>query len=313
MKSIGKYTLSLSPHQPQEVELLEIEESEQFSEFVEEPGVYDGVLPEGEFSVIFIDGVRRTECIAYIRDEESKESFEGAFVSLGAGALKVDYGRLNTVEESLIVKSIDRLLMLRGRAFIGEVLGFKSYNTEGEISVEVNRYMKERLEASVAIKVAKNYSPTLIVCDGTLSHRLKNTQCLGFVKSIRRLYMDISHTPLLYALRPGQRSPILRVHYQQKQEEEEKTDKYTWYVKLSPHEGMHGLARIEVFPQKSLEELKRLADLSAGLLPMFASQSFQDRRSPQNLLPIGRLEKLLRSHLGAYGIIRRNIESFLHA
>ncbi|RME10335.1 MAG: nuclease, partial [Aquificota bacterium] len=135
---------------------------------------------------------------------------------------------------------------------------------------------------------------------------------LGFVKGMKRLYMESSYLPLLYSLRPGQRSPIIKTHYQQKQEEKEKVDKYTWYVKLSEHEGIHGLARVEVF-RRDFDEVKRLADLSAGVLPLFASQSFQDRRSPQNLLPIGRLEKFLRLHLGPYRIIRRQIESFFYA
>ncbi|MCS6997848.1 MAG: DNA double-strand break repair nuclease NurA [Aquificaceae bacterium] len=313
MKSLGRYRVSLSPQLPAEVEAVELEESEQFVDFLEEPGVYEGYLPKGGFSLVFVDGVRRTECLAYIRDEETGESFEGAFVSLGAGALKVDYGRINLLEGSLLLKRVERLLFFRGKAALGSLLGFRPQGVEGELSAEVNRYMKEELEAKVALEVSRKFPSTLLLCDGTLSHRLRNTPCLGFVKSIKRLYLDLSHVNLLYSLRVGQRSPILKLHYQRRQEEREKTDKYTWYVRLSNHEGLHGLARVEVFPQRDLHTLKEMADLSAGILPLFASQSFQDRRSPQNLLPIGRLEKFLRLHLGAYGLIRRKIEDFFHA
>ncbi|MFN3264749.1 MAG: DNA double-strand break repair nuclease NurA, partial [Aquificaceae bacterium] len=297
--------------QPQEVEPVEMEESEQFADFAEEPKVYEGYLPES-FSLVFIDGVRRTECLAYIRDEETGESFEGAFLSLGAGALRIEYGRMNLLREALLLSKIERLLVHKKGALLQEVLGFRPYPVEGEISVEVNRYMKEELEAKLALHVYKRVQDSLVVCDGTLSYRLKNTPFLGFVKGMKRLYMESSYLPLLYSLRPGQRSPIIKTHYQQKQEEKEKVDKYTWYVKLSEHEGIHGLARVEVF-RRDFDEVKRLADLSAGVLPLFASQSFQDRRSPQNLLPIGRLEKFLRLHLGPYRIIRRQIESFFYA
>ncbi len=302
----------MSPHQPTEVEVAEVEESEQFSDFAEEVRVYEGYRPEA-FSVVFVDGVRRTECIVYVRDEEAGESYEGAFLSLGAGALRVDYGKINLLRESLLFRETRKLLFLRGSDLFEEVFGFKPVRVEGEISSEVNRYMKEELEARVALKVLKSEKGfNLLLCDGTLSHKLKNTPACGFVKSIKRLYFDKTYTTLLNSLKPGQRSPIVKVHYQQTQESEERVDKYTWYVKLSPAEGLHGLARVEVFPQKDLD-LRKLADLSAGILPLFASQPFQDRRSPQNLLPIGRLEKFIRLHLGHHSIIRRQIESFLYA
>ncbi len=308
MQSLGRYKLSLSPHQPQEIEPNEIEESLQFSDLAEEPKVYDGYVPEN-FSLVFIDGVRRTECLAYVRDEETGESFEGAFLSLGAGALRIEYGRLNPLRESLILHRVERLFFHKGGILVDELLGFRPYVVEGELSVEINRYMREELEAEAALQIQKEVKDSIVICDGPLSYKLKNTPFLGLVKSIKRLYIDRSHLPLLYTLRLGQRSPILKVNYQQ---EEEQKDKYTWYVRLTEHEGLHGIVRVETF-EGNFEEVKRLANISAGVLPLFASQSFQDRRSPQNLLPIGRLEKFLRLHLGPYRIIRRQIESFFYA
>ncbi len=307
-----RFSLYLSPQQPPEVEPLEeLEESEQFVDFAEEPRVYEGSKPLESFSITFVDGVRRTECLVYIKDEETGDSFEGAFLSLGAGALRVEYGRLNMLTESLVEKRVSRILAIKGYAPIDELLGFKPLSVEGELSVSINRYMKEELEAPVALKVLHRYPTDLLVCDGTLSHRLRNTPCLGLIKSMKSLYMDRAHLSLLYELKVGQRSPIIKLHYQKRQEEKEKVDKYTWYIRLSPHGGLAGLARAELFPQKDFEEVIRLANLSASLLPLFASSSFQDRRAPQNLLPVGRLEKFLRLHLGHYRIIRRRIESFL--
>ncbi len=308
MQSLGRYKLSLSPHQPQEIEPNEIEESLQFSDLAEEPRVYDGYVPEN-FSLVFIDGVRRTECLAYVRDEETGESFEGAFLSLGAGALRIEYGKLNLLRESLLLHRVERLFFHKGGILVDELLGFRPYAVEGELSVEINRYMREELEARLALQIQKEVKDSLVICDGPLSYKLKNTSFLGLVKSIKRLYIDRSHLPLLYTLRLGQRSLILKVNYQQ---EEEQKDKYTWYVRLTEHEGLHGIVRVETF-EGNFEEVKRLANISAGVLPLFASQSFQDRRSPQNLLPIGRLEKFLRLHLGPYRIIRRQIESFFYA
>lgn len=307
MEKEGRYRVWLSPQQPREIETAEAEEFVQSVDFLEEPKVYEGFVLRGEFSVVFVDGVRRTECLAYIKDQQTGEGFEGAFVSLGAGALKINYGRTNRIEESLVVKKIERLLIFRGRAQLESFLGFRPYGVEGELSAEVNRYMREELESKVAFRAFKELTPTLLLCDGPLSNKLSNTPCLGLVKNIKKLYMNPSHIDLLYSLRKGQRSPIIKL-----QQEQEGKEKYTWYVKLSSHEGLYGLVRVELFPQKNEERIRELADLSAGILPLFASQSFQDRRSPQNLLPIGKLEKFLRQHLGAYRLMRRKIEQFFY-
>lgn len=308
---LQRYSISVSPQRPSEVEIIEIEESEQFVDFEEEPRIYQGIQKTQSFSVIFIDGVRRTEALANIKDEDKGESFEGAFVSLGAGAIRVEYGKINLMKESLIISHIKRVFFLRGNLPLTKLLDFIPVCVDGEISVEVNRYMKEELEAPIAKQAWKNFPEDLILCDGTLSRKLRNTQCVGFVKSIKKLYFDSKYLDILYQLKPGQRSPIIKVHYQSTQEEKEKVDKYTWYVKLSPEEGIHNLARLEIFPQKDMDLLKYIADLSAGVLPYFASHPFQDRRSPQNLLPIGRLENFLRRHLGSYGIIRKQILEWL--
>jgi len=59
--------------------------------------------------------------------------------------------------------------------------------------------------------------------------------------------------------------------------------------------------------------VKEIANISAWLLPLFASTTFQDKRSPQNLLPIGSLENTLRRLLGPYKIIRNKIREVLYA
>lgn len=304
---VRRYSISLSPQQPTEVDIAEIEESEQFVNFEEEPRIYQGIEKKIPFSLLFVDGVRRTEGLVYIKDEETGESFEGAFVSLGAGALRVEYGRLNLMRESLVLSDIKRILFLKGFLPFPRLMYFSPFSVDGEISTEVNRYMREELEANIAIKVWNKFKEDLIVCDGTLSKKLKSTTCIGFVKSIKKLYFDKRYINLLYELKPGQRSPIIKIHYQSRQEEREIVDKYTWYIRISPQEGLNGLARVEAFPQRDRDQIRYIADLSAGILPYFASQPFQDKRSPQNLLPIGRLEKFLRHHLGSYGIIRRQI------
>jgi len=66
------------------------------------------------------------------------------------------------------------------------------------------------------------------------------------------------------------------------------------------------------FAGRSLKlEAGRLANLTAFHLPAFASKPEHDPRAPQNLLPVGGLERRLRHEMGDALFIRRAIEDHL--
>ena len=71
------------------------------------------------------------------------------------------------------------------------------------------------------------------------------------------------------------------------------------------------MLRLEVRSGVGLARAVELADLSAGCIPAFSGDSFRDPRSPQNLLPVGSLERELRHRLGDAMAIRRAIETKL--
>jgi hypothetical protein len=56
-------------------------------------------------------------------------------------------------------------------------------------------------------------------------------------------------------------------------------------------------------------EVVRLADLSVLLLPPLASAPHKDPRAPQNLVPIGGLERELRRRLGDQQLLYRSLRS----
>lgn len=314
MKDISKYRITLRPWELPDIEALEYEESEQFVDTVEEIKPYDGLLPKESIRIAFVDGVRRTEYALYLMDEMGS-SYEGAFASLGAGAVLIKLGRMNIIEESMFDPVVRRYAVIKGSLDTDpfKEIGFESRFVDGDVSKEINRIMKEELEVGVARKVLKEVKPTIVLCDGTLSYKLRDSTCLGYIKTIKKLYMRREDTHILNELKRGQRSPLIKVHHQQKQEEKERVEKYTWYVKLTEGEGIGSFARLEVFEKVGLNTAKRLADLTAGTLPLFESMSFQDKRSPQNLLPIKSLENFLRKHLGSYSLVRREIERFIYA
>jgi Uncharacterized protein conserved in bacteria len=82
-----RYRVSLKRWEMNEMEDLEYEESEQFAGFEEDPtDVYKGYVPE-EFTIAFVDGIRRIDYSAYVWDESKNSSYEAVFATLSAGAI----------------------------------------------------------------------------------------------------------------------------------------------------------------------------------------------------------------------------------
>lgn len=52
-----------------------------------------------------------------------------------------------------------------------------------------------------------------------------------------------------------------------------------------------------------------LADITASVLPSYASVPHKDPRAPQNLVPIGGLERQLRHRLGNHAILYRALRA----
>ncbi len=309
------YKVSLKVWEVDDIESIEYEESEQFAGLAEEERIYKGCLPEGEFTIAFVDGVRRIDCMAYIWDDTKKTSYEGVFATLGAGAILLKLDRLNLLENALCEQTIKKIFAING---LIEKRAFKDLDyqikiiTDTEISLALLRLLREE-EAKVAKSLWIKKQPDLIVCDGTLRYRIKGANCVGFIKTIKRLFISREHAYLLQELKKGERTPIIRVHYQTEVEEKQEWEKYTWYVKLNDSKGIGGLVRVEMFKEENFEKVRRIADWTAGLLPLFASSPFQDFRSPQNLLPIRVLENTLRKHLGSPNMARRKLQEIFNA
>ena len=272
--------------------------------------------------ILFVDGVRRTEALVFLQGDTG-EVFQGAFVSVGAGALLIGTDRQNFLSESLIDYEIKRYFVVRSPAgviserFIPVQIGnfsmnFEVISTDREITVEVNRLMSQ-LEAKVVRRTYTKIKPSIVITDGPIhfTTKLRALPFVGYVKRQERLYIPFEYREILWKMKVGTRTPLVKVHSQPTFEGEStrKFDKYSWYVKISDHMGINGVARLEVSANISVEKVKSIADLSAKLVPRFASTEFTERRAPQNLLPVKALEDLLRKHLGPQSLIRRSIQS----
>ncbi len=267
----------------------------------------------------FVDGVRRTEKALYLEDPEKGVMVEGAFVSVGAGAIVLTLGELSTLEEALREVRVKRYFLVREGIEVGQPhlkfitkagkLEFEVVKSPTELSPYVNELMAS-LEEEVAYSLHGGNQPVdLIVSDGPVRSvaRKGNIPLVGYVKKHKRLYVLPEHVKILSEMRVGQRTPIVLV----RSSEESRVQKFVWYLKLSEGEGLTSIARLEVPARVGLRDAVRIADLTTTIIPRFASSEFNDRRAPQNLIPIKYLENFLRRQLGSQTLIRRLIAEFI--
>jgi hypothetical protein len=87
-------------------------------------------------------------------------------------------------------------------------------------------------------------------------------------------------------------------------------DRHSWYLRLPgpPGAPWAGIVRIECAADLQLTDVFRLADLSQACLGRFASTAYKDSRAPQNLYPIGGLERELRHRLGDPRLLHRALQ-----
>ena len=319
MPLLGRYRFSFDTWKTLAIEEDYLEESEEIEDTEVETKEWkpiEGTPCEG-VSVVFVDGVRRTEHLIYLEDEEGNFT-EGAFVSVGAGALFMRHGVLNLASEAFREFSVKRFLLLKeGLELEKEKLSFNIGETSLEFEVkptnkELSPYVNElmsRMEAEVAERAYRSLKPDLMITDGTVhySAKVKELPFVGYVKKHRKRYVPNEKVHIFREMAVGERTPLVKLHSQPHMEGEGARgfDKFTWYVRISENEGISGIARLEVSAGVGLKRAIELANRTAWIVPLFASAEFSDRRAPHNLTPIKHLENFLRRRLGSQTLIRR--------
>jgi hypothetical protein len=141
----------------------------------------------------------------------------------------------------------------------------------------------------------------LLVIDGPLRGRAHLPRALGYIKSHHVTYLPPELNAVVGRLAAGQRTPVFRM----------KTgwDRHSWYLRLPGPAGAPwaGVVRLECAAALPVDEVTRLARLSQRCLGRFASVAYKDSRAPQNLSPIGGLERELRHRLGDPQMLYRGL------
>jgi hypothetical protein len=265
--------------------------------------------------IIFVDGVQRTE--VWGRIEVDGATVDAALGSVAVGAAISYEGRAEIAFDE--PWHVHRVYAVGGAVSIDPLtlrVGSHEMIFEPAISDQhgrtgVGQAMNNRraeLERNFAEKLADE--DALVVLDGRLSYDPGPIhQVVGMAKTIHRNYLEgRPESAILGIIGACERTPVFRISYGQ-------TTRYSWYLRLpftrSIHHSLAGIVRLET-PEIGRDAAIRLANLTSYHLPAFASQPQHDPRAPQNLVPIGALEKRLRHEMGDSVWLRRTIEDYLY-
>ncbi len=238
--------------------------------------------------VLFVDGVRRVDANVWI--ETSPDTADlGLCATYAAGAV-----RCEGTEATVVAASVERGLFTSARDAQAVAAGATTYEvqpttgtTPEELWLGIQHRMGE-LEGRIASAKTGDH---LVVVDGPLSHRRHVAGAVGFVKTQHTQYLPPALRGILAHLPPGGRTPLFLTTTS--------WSRFSWYIRLAAASGpAGGIARCETTAAGDVAGAVSVADAVTRTLPRFASEEHKDPRAPQNLYPIGGLERELRRRLG---------------
>ena len=250
-------------------------------------------------TVAFVDGVRRVEANVFV-DGDAGTVHRGICASFAAGVVRCAGSAevvAAEVRRGLFVpaQGAEALPTRHGRFDL-----YATTSDEPEVtSLRLQRAMGE-LEGEVA---RRSPDVDIVVVDGPLRGGLHAGGHVGYVKTHHAVYGPALVREVVTALAVGERTPLLLFGAPM--------PRWSWYLRLPGvvTHGWSGIVRLETAADTSAAEAAAIADRICRTLPRFASVPQKDPRAPQNLVPIGGLERELRHRLGDPQIVLRALRS----
>ncbi len=264
--------------------------------------------PPGRFPdpvVLFVDGVRRVEAHVWIEGPDGSVD-GGICASFAAGAIRCD-GTAHLVDVQVgraLVAASAHVADLQTSAGT-----FAATASAGPLPAQLSLALQQAMgaaEAGVAGRACAASGCQLVVIDGPLRGRAGEHHAVGFVKTHHVAYLPPEQHRLVARLGPGERTPLFTLGAS--------WNRYSWYLRLPGPGGSPwaGVVRCESAPDMAPAAARSLADLACAALPRYASDAYKDARAPQNLYPIGALERELRRRLGDPMVVYRALRRAAH-
>lgn len=250
-------------------------------------------------NVWFVDGVRRMEARMWLTVDDGT-TLPGLAASWAAGAVRCDGAAVIEecrVERGLFSNADDR------RGLDTDIGVFAACHAQSAGDAGLRNALQAAMrgtEHDIAREAGS--SGDLVFTDGPLRVRVPG-RAVGYIKTQHVAYLKAELQATIERLGVGQRTPLfLTVSHLWKH--------YSWYLRLQDG-GSHpweAVVRCEALAEGlDVADAIRLADEVAATLPRFASHAHRDARAPQNLYPIGALERYLRHRLGDATVVNRHL------
>jgi hypothetical protein len=252
--------------------------------------------------VLLVDGVRRIDATVWSTEPDGT-TYPGIAASYAAGVVRCDLGRGSA---ELAGARVARGLFTASPSAEEIVAGGLRYPVHrvggsGELGKLPTAVQPPLTALEVEVSAAARVDGDLLIVDGPLRNRRQLPRAIGYIKTQHSQYLDARHMAVVAGLRGGERSPVFALGTA--------WGGYSWYLRLpvvSPAPWA-GIVRVECSPELDPTEAIRLAELSLVTLPSLASSPYKDPRAPQNLVPIGGLERQLRRMLGDARLLHRRL------
>lgn len=249
--------------------------------------------------ILFVDGVRRVDANLWIETPDGSAEL-GLCATYAAGAVRCRGGSADVV-----AAEVRRGLFTSAPGAEAVGAGSVAYEvraTGGATAEELWLGIQQRMGELEGVVAAEHASGALVVVDGPLSHRRHVPGAVGYVKTQHVHYLPPALRPILTALRPGERTPLFLTTTS--------WSRYSWYLRLADAGGpAGGIVRCEIAGDAAPAVASELADRVSSVLPRYASEGHKDPRAPQNLYPIGGLERALRRRLGDQHLLYRRLRA----
>lgn len=252
-------------------------------------------------TILFVDGVQRIDAWVWVRTADGGVR-PGICASYAAGITCCDgKARVADVEVRRGLFSAAPVEPINARRVV-----YRPYGATGETPDQLRHAVQQRM-GELEVELARKCGPAdLIVVDGPLRGRQNVPGAAGFIKTHNVRYLSESAHAVVGRLAAGQRTPLFLMTTS--------WTRYSWYLRLPGPDAQpwSGIVRCEASADQPVADAIAVADATAATLPRFASKPHKDPRAPQNLYPIGGLERMLKHRLGDPALLYRELRSAAH-
>jgi hypothetical protein len=268
------------------------------------------IEPEGPdaLEVLFVDGVRRIDARVWITADDGV-SEPGVCASYAAGVVRA--GEAAEVVQTAVRRGVFsasramRPIATRHASVVYEPSAAAD-GTPESLWIAIQEQMAQ-VEIAMAGAARAEVDPdALVLLDGPVTNRTHIGGAVGVIKTHATAYLPRELHLLVGDLPAGCRTPLFTIGG--------RGSRHSWYVRLpgGPDAPWAGVVRCECTASLAPADAIALAETVTATLPRYASEAHKDARAPQNLYPVGGLERDLRHRLGDADLLYRALRSSAH-